>query len=225
MTLSNSRRLPTRVSLAEDVYAVIVDMLMGHEMEPGQPFNIESFARDLGISPTPVREALARAESEGLVTKQQQRGFTVASLLTRQEAGQMAEIRMLLEPWAAARAATVATEDDKKTLVELATVQPPTDAALAYRQDMQRDADFHDAIWELAGNHFIRESLVRMHCHLHMYRLFYSNELRGFAQREHDVVARAIEAGDPVGAAQAMKDHIEISFDRLGELASSWKSG
>jgi DNA-binding GntR family transcriptional regulator len=63
------QRLAHRQPLTSDVYDVVMDMLMNHTLGPGSRLNIDQLARLLGVSPTPVREALARVESEGLVTK------------------------------------------------------------------------------------------------------------------------------------------------------------
>ena len=57
------RRLTERPPLADDVHDVLVDMLMNHTLAPGTRLNIEVLAKTLGVSPTPVREALARVEA------------------------------------------------------------------------------------------------------------------------------------------------------------------
>ena len=75
------KRLADRRPLTNDVSDVVMDMLMNHSLPPGARLNIDSLARTLGVSPTPVREALARIESEGLIIKEPQRGYTVAPLI------------------------------------------------------------------------------------------------------------------------------------------------
>lgn len=212
---SRSRILPNRPSLVDDVYDVIIEVLVSNEVEPGQPFNIEAFARELGVSPTPVREALTRIEAEGLVTKVQTRGFIASAQLTWQQVQQMTDMRRLLEPWAAAEAAETADVSDAQRLRGLAKIRPSEDMALAYRADMLRDAAFHEAIWELAGNPFIRDSLVRMHCHLHLYRLVYTENLRHASEAEHLKIADAIADGDASAAREAMLTHIDVAANRI----------
>ena len=63
------RRLTERQPLADDVHDVLVDMLMNHTLGPGSRLNIDALAKTLGVSPTPVREALARIEAEGLIVR------------------------------------------------------------------------------------------------------------------------------------------------------------
>ena len=59
------------------------------------------------------------------------------------------------------------------------------------------DARFHDAVAELAGNPWLRESLVRLRSHLHMYRLYYHARQGAATNVEHEVIADAIASGDP----------------------------
>src|SRR6266700_3458122 len=72
--------------------------------------NIDEIARELDVSGTPVREALARLESEGLVSRLPLRGYRVTELLTRDEVEDMYGLRLLLEPPSAAKAATVMSD-------------------------------------------------------------------------------------------------------------------
>ena len=60
-------RLAQRQPLPGSVYEIVTDMLMTHVFEPGAKLNIEELARTLDVSPTPVREALARVEADGLI--------------------------------------------------------------------------------------------------------------------------------------------------------------
>src|SRR6266545_7066580 len=85
-------------------------------VEPGTRLNIDALARELGISQTPIRESLARLESDGLVLKEPLRGYRVSSRLTRAEFEDLFEFRLQVEPWAAARAAERAGADEVRRL-------------------------------------------------------------------------------------------------------------
>src|SRR3954453_21077972 len=76
------RRLSERQPLTDDVHDVLVDMLMNHTLAPGSRLNIDAVARMLGVSPTPVREALSRLDAEGLVIKDPRRAYLVAPLIS-----------------------------------------------------------------------------------------------------------------------------------------------
>lgn len=62
--------LPARPSLSDDVYEAIKALIMNHAIAPGSRLSIDQLARDLAVSPTPIREALARLESDGLAVKE-----------------------------------------------------------------------------------------------------------------------------------------------------------
>src|SRR5437764_3358648 len=105
-----------REILADGVYEAIKSLIMDQRIEPGAKINMDSLARELQVSPTPVREALARLESDGLVTKRPLAGYTAASLLDAAGVDELFELRLLLEP-AAARWAAQAI--DNAALAEL----------------------------------------------------------------------------------------------------------
>src|SRR5919202_2566625 len=94
-----------RLTLTDDVYEAVKSLIMDHRLAPGERVTIDALARQLEVSPTPVREALARLEADGLVRKRPLAGYTATPLLTRAEFEELFEMRMLLEPAAARRAA------------------------------------------------------------------------------------------------------------------------
>ena len=75
------RRLLRRQMLADDVYEAIKTMLMDHVIRPGARISIDGLAREFQVSSTPVREALARLESEGLALKEPLKGYRATPLL------------------------------------------------------------------------------------------------------------------------------------------------
>jgi DNA-binding GntR family transcriptional regulator len=129
-----------RVTLADDVYEAVRALLMDHAVAPGERVNIDALARRLEVSPTPVREALARLEADGLVRKRPLAGYTAAPLLTRAEFEELVEMRLILETAAAQRAAeraaagraaedTAAGRAAGGAAAEPATGRPDTDEA------------------------------------------------------------------------------------------------
>ena len=86
------QRLAQRQPLPGSVYEIVTDMLMTHAFEPGARLNIEELARTLGVSPTPVREALARVEADGLIVKQPGRSYTVAPLMGIEQVRELIEL-------------------------------------------------------------------------------------------------------------------------------------
>lgn len=96
---------PEKRTLADEAYTELKSRIMRSELVPGAKLSIDGLAKQLAFSQTPIREALARLESEGLLARRPLSGYTVEPLLSAAEFDDLFEIRMLLEPRAARRAA------------------------------------------------------------------------------------------------------------------------
>ncbi len=212
---------PTRAALVDDVYEAIKGWIMDSVREPGVKANIDALARSLEVSHTPVREALARLAAEGFVVKEPSRGYTVTPPLDAAQVADLYEFRLLLEPWAAGRAAFRSdAETERRLLAELATCPeaPDADTYEAYRAIAAHDERFHDLVLELAGNDEARRAFAGTNCHLHIFRLSYGRGMGMRALHEHRVVADAIIAGDDVASSAAMELHLTRSRDRIAEV-------
>ena len=221
MALSSPLHLPTRAprpGLADDVYEAIKTWIVDSVREPGVRANIEALARSLSVSPTPVREALARLDAEGLVVKEPLRGYTVVPPLDAAAVADLFDFRMLIEPWAAGRAAErLAADTGPRLEAELATCTdaPDEDGYAMYRSVADHDQRFHDLLLELGGNQEARRAFAGTNCHLHLFRLRYGRGMALEAVREHRAVAAAVIDGDPPAAMAAMRIHLERSHDRI----------
>jgi DNA-binding GntR family transcriptional regulator len=222
------QRLAQRESLTRSVYQVVIDMLMTHTLEPGARLSIEELARTLGVSPTPIREALARVEADGLIVKEPGRSYTVAPLMGIEQVRELLELRMLVEPAAAAKAAERASSAEITELRAFARSGGVgnENTATANRLDMMYDATFHAMVADLAGNQIISEMLARLRSHMHTYRLYYAAGHYAITKNEHIAVVREIAKHDPDGAEAAMRAHLTKALDRLkGFVASSGTAG
>jgi DNA-binding GntR family transcriptional regulator len=207
-----------RVTLADGVYESIKALIMDHAVAPGDRVTIDALARQLGVSPTPVREALARLESDGLVRKRPLAGYTTTPLLTRAQFEELFEMRLLLEPAAAQRAAgaglSAADTDLLRKEADLPDPPPGTTGYASFAAFTAQDARFHNLVAEVSGNHLLYESVLRLHAHLHLHRLNFPVAHYGISAVEHHRVVDAIAAGDPAGAAAAMRAHLTAARQR-----------
>lgn len=212
-------RRPTRTVLTDGVYEEIKSLLMDQVIEPGARLNIESLARELGVSPTPVREALARLESDGLVTKRALQGYSVTDLMNPVSFRELFELRLVLEPYAARRAAELVTASELAALdaVVRAMGQTSVGASYAeYREFVAQDASFHAMIARASGNALLHATFERLRAHLHAYRLYVEGEIAlGGTVAEHERIVRALSSRDGDAAANAMADHIREAQGRL----------
>jgi DNA-binding GntR family transcriptional regulator len=210
--------LPGRQVLADGVYEQIRALIMNDGIAPGARMNIDEIARELGVSGTPVREALARLESEELVSRLPLRGYRVTELLNRKEVDDMYALRLLLEPPSAALAAAAMSDANVALLeAEMATcpAAPAEDAYRDYKALTAHDQRLHELILRLAGNAAVEQAFARTHCHLHFFRLNYNQPFGEQTITEHRVIVEALIAGNPAGARKAMTDHLEVARDRL----------
>ena len=238
---TNSLR-PTRTVLSDETYDLIRSMLLRHEISPRQRINIDALARELNVSQTPVREALARLESDDLVVKEPLRGYRATNLLTVQQITELFQFRGVIEPWAATMAARQVAEEGKQRIREELDRGREAEALSpdeAYAAMSEHDARFHTLIAGLSGNELVEDAYVRTHCHLHLFRLYaalktwigesredaavvgelfelYYEPKSGFlALKEHEAIAKAVIEGDEQKAADLMLGHIQNSLQRF----------
>ena len=216
-------RLPPRSLLADDVYETLRDNLRAGRIPAGTRLNLDQLARDLHVSNTPVRQALARLEADGLVTKEPYRGFTASALLDSQTTSDVYEFRLILEPALAARAAGIAVEPDADVseLKELCDAEV-IERLIAEGEDEQlgvRDYLFHVAVAKLAGNKIATESLTHAMARVPGYTARDRLSAMAEAWHEHQVIGDAVLAGDAQTAAAGMRDHLRGAYKRMRALA------
>jgi DNA-binding GntR family transcriptional regulator len=200
------------VAATELIRAAIVE----GRLEPGQRLKEEELARELGISRTPVREALLFLQAEGLVESEPNRGATVRAY-EPEEIEDMYELRALLEGHAAHRAATRISEEDLGRLREsnerFATLGAENDVVDLVRENLA----FHNTVLEAAGSERLA-AMVRKVIELPLvYKSFYwySPEQKLISDHYHRELTRALEARDAERAELIMKEHVFEARDFL----------
>ncbi len=217
------RALPRPRALVGEVYNAILDRITSLEIVPGARINMDTLARELGVSPTPVREALSRLEAEGLVLKTHLVGHRALPQLTREQVEQLFELRLLIEPAGAAMAARNLTSPLRATLARLhvhmsgAPGEPPP----TYSEFARKDAEFHAVIAEASGNAFLADALAKLRTHVHIFRLVSHTRVTTEAIGEHADLLAALERGDAAASRRLMRDHILASRHRILTLLPS----
>ena len=215
----DTRPVIRRSSVVDSVYDNIYHQLMSLEIAPGSRMPLDVLARELGVSQTPVREALSRLEREGLVRKEHLIGYSAAPQWTRKQFEDLYNFRLLLEPEAARMAVRNMTPEALHRLenaaADMGHGEAPVDRNTRYSRFARADAQFHDDILQIAGNEVIRSTLFNQHVHLHIFRLMFHTRVTQEALEEHDALLAAFRNRDPQTAYQAMYVHIERSRDRL----------
>jgi DNA-binding GntR family transcriptional regulator len=204
--------------LADDVYGAIFNKLMSLDISPGARIPVDGLVRELEVSQTPIREALGRLEGEGLVVKTHLVGYSASPQITRRRFDEIYQLRLLLEPNGAGRAAERVGEEQMRKLKDIAEQMQMLNRSRersSYSRFARLDAEFHDKIMGTAGNELIRDTLAHLHTHFHIFRLMFHARITEDALAEHESILAALSSRDEPGAECAMRDHIERSHHRL----------
>ncbi|KAA0085811.1 GntR family transcriptional regulator [Mycolicibacterium sp. P9-64] len=210
---------PVRQVLTDHVHDRLLEMLMDGRYEANEAISIDGIARELDVSATPVREALARLEVTGLVIRVALRGYRVAPLLSADELAELIDARLIIEPVNASRACERATpaliEALDLSIADLRTAPRGPEFA-EYRDYWQADMRFHELIAEGAGNRFLLMAYNCLGGSVQRFRLFTGLGVTDadFAIDEHTAILAAFQAGSPEQARQAMVNHLHGVRDR-----------
>jgi len=198
------------------VYVALRTPIVDGAIPPGTRINIDAIARDLGVSQTPVREALQRLETDDLLVYTPGRGYKTTPVLDQHGLMSLFEFRLLVEPWAARAAATDRLANPAHLLdQDLQEFERLVEAGGDVRQAMlAHDGRFHDRILEAAGNAVVRQAFLQTHCHLHVFRLYHADVTGVNTSSEHREIWTAIRDRDADRAEAAMVTHIKNSYLR-----------
>ncbi|MGO2659720.1 GntR family transcriptional regulator [Mycetocola reblochoni] len=211
-----------RRGLRDRVYDMILRKLLEGEIPAGARLSIDSMAKVLNVSPTPVREALVELERTGLVTREALKGYRVAPPLNTEQLEELFQARTVLEVEAARLAGAHVpamlpelrerqrrhSEEGDRILARGSADEP---VPLQLTQDyFQSDFEFHRAVFEHSGNRYLVGMYESLGALTHRMR---QAVVRGpddvtEAAAEHLAVVLAYEAGDVDGAVEAMRAHI-----------------
>ncbi|WP_406690782.1 GntR family transcriptional regulator [Saccharopolyspora sp. ID03-671] len=196
-------------------YDKVREKILSGEFPPGSVINQATLARTIGISTTPLREALRRLKAEGLVELGAHRDAKVTELKA-EENRDLLEMRRSLDPLAASLAAQRRTKDD------IAEIRASLEGLWAMPGDpdyehLLHHRRYHRAIYRASHNELLIETLEGLWDKADRYRRFALEvdrgpEARAKKDEEHRTLADAIIAGDSEGAAAVMTEHINTSL-------------
>lgn len=197
-------------SRADFVYSSLRAFIRDGRLRPGDRLRETEVADRLGVSRTPVREALRRLESEGLVAYAARRGLIVAEL-DQQQVTELYALRVILEGGAARLAAQHASEVEVRALRAIVARHadvPPEDLAT----HVQLNRLFHQAIYQAARNRYLLVALNSLQDSLALLRetTYAAPGRPAAALQEHLEIADAIERRDAAAAEAAARHHIHM---------------
>lgn len=214
------------VSLADQVFERLESDILTGVYQRGEILTELKLCETLGVSRTPVREALKRLEQEHIV-EDCGKGMQVLSI-TAEDAACIYEIRSRIEGLAARACAENISKEDLDAMREAVDLQ----YFYASRGDSDRvktiDSEFHEMIYKFSGSAVLYDTLVPLHRKIQKFRKS-SIELKSRAEEsvaEHRAIYEAIASGDAEAAEKAMTFHVASARDRLAQkLAATEEQG
>jgi DNA-binding GntR family transcriptional regulator len=209
-TDSSALRALRRRNLREEAVEVLRAAILGGDLAPGSIHSAVSLAERLGVSPTPVREAMLELATMGLVEVLPNRGFRVTTV-DDQDLDEICQLRMMLEVPAmdlvVARATEEGLDELERPLRELEDAARARDVPTF----LVADRDFHLSLLGLSGNHRLVEIIAELRDQTRivgMHSLAEADALRSSAA-EHRPILDALRARDVAAAQRLMSVHLD----------------
>lgn len=210
--MGNDNEINEFMPLREVVFLTLRKAILKGELQPGERLMEIQLANKLGVSRTPIREAIRMLEHEGLVVMKPRRGAQVAKI-TVQELDDVLEVRKSLEMLAIHKACERMTEEDMQAMrraaekFERLVNQKRNDVtALA-----EADVEFHDTIYSGTRNRRLIQILGNLREQMYRFRIEYlkDHEIRKTLVEEHREIMCAVEQRDIDNAVRLIGDHID----------------
>ncbi|WP_406855680.1 GntR family transcriptional regulator [Alsobacter sp. KACC 23698] len=194
--------------LREHVHDVLRRAIIGGELPAGAWLNERQMAEQLGVSTTPLKEALRRLEAEGLVATEPRRGVRVT--FDARQAEEMALARAALEGMIARMAAQRIEAAGVEALADVIARMRAATAAGDVAQIIELNGEFHDGIHDVSGCRYLQRLLVGQRIYVHAARAIILGDAaeRERALAEHAAIFDALARRDADEAERAMRDHV-----------------
>ena len=201
-------------SSTSDVYELLRQKILEHSIPPATKVNILQLSKELGVSSTPVREALRLLQGDNLLVATSNKGYATTETLDRNGVRDLFELRLLIEPWAARIAASNRLQNPGLDLQEEIKSFNPKSSSIQHEM-FGHDTRFHTAILASTENETVIQAFEQAHCHLHLFRMFRDDWDWKTSIAQHKAIARAIANGEPAAAEEAMREHLNSAYSRF----------
>lgn len=209
----------SRVALTEQVYNHILEGIFDQTYRPGQLLNINHLASELGVSSTPIREALSRLASGRIVELSSFKGFRVAREMGVDDVEKLFDIRVLLETYAVRHHPLSAPQHIAELEATITEMRKHSARDTDYASEaFILDRRFHRLLIEATGNQFLVSAYESLDSHIHIARLYLKNHWVGGVQPivdEHTAILEAYCQGDAEQTAAMLRSHLNSARDRL----------
>ena len=206
-------------ALSDKVYEVLKKKILERELKPGDKVQVDEVAHQLGVSRTPVKDALNRLALEGLIDKVARRG-TFVSTMSAQDVDELFDLRLLMESYAAEKVlekdkANSFLADIRQCMAHIDRIaqsdDPDYDAYLAWNRDL------HLSLIKLADNNRLMQMYESLNIPIQVARVHYLHSVESVTQtqQEHQAIYQAFESRDVEQVKQAIATHINSVRDAV----------
>ena len=220
-----------RSNLGEEVYRLLWERILDRRLRPGEKLSDLRLSHELGVSRTPVREALHRLVSDGIVRVEPNRGFFVASF-SAADIAEIYDLRATLEAMALRAAAPKLTRDQlRAALADLDVVEAGLKSARTEAEKLaasaaflEVDRGFHRLLVDLAGNSRLRAMVEGLWAQIAVFQWAgsFRDHWTDSAFARHRAIIAALLGGDIDAATAELRRHIEevkgLVIDDLGAV-------
>lgn len=210
-----------RSSSVDVVYRSLKAAILDNRLKQEEQLKVEFLAEQFDISPTPIREALARLEQDYLVYTIPYKGAFV-SKLTPQDIREVLAVRAVLEGWATEQAALRISTETLKELEEMSASVAQEVSRGRYLKHYESDIEFHAVIVESANNKWLTRVLSTLNNQVDRIRSLSSIIGSGSHVKEslaeHFAILNALKERDGPKARSLMEQHLERAGNRIAEI-------
>jgi DNA-binding GntR family transcriptional regulator len=209
MTDNLTLKMDTDLPLRDVVFQTLREAILRGELEPGERLMELPLAQKLGVSRTPIREAIRMLELEGLAVTVPRKGAEVARM-TLKDMEDVLEIREVLDELAVKLAIEKISAEQLELLRVVKKEFERNTKSRDVRKIAESDVQFHDIIYEATDNPKLVGMLSNFQAQAYRYRVEYLKDATSYPVliREHEAIVEAIETKDAKKAMQAMHDHV-----------------
>lgn len=209
--------------LTEQTYKVLRDKILRRQLKPGEKVSVEEVAQGLGVSRTPVTDALKKLANDGLVEIIPRRG-TFVTKLTARDVSELFDIRLMIELHAAGHILQngnshqfLENVNEPLTRMRQAIVE---DDYADYEAFIEGDRYFHMAVVNLTQNYHLIRIYTNLNVHIYVARAHYLNTVENArqAQREHEGIVKAFEDNHQEEVEWRLRTHIDNVKIRILEI-------
>lgn len=194
---------PKKITIYEQTYEKIRDLIFTGKLENGEKIVETKLANRLGVSRTPLREAIKRLEQEKLIQNNQ------ISNPNNQDYQDIFELRILIEKHAVAKAALYFTKEDYNEMDEFVEIGYKGNSDEA----MHVNKMFHEKIVSATKNNFMIETFDRMQSIIYLFRKTVLNHNRPGLINEHKEIVKAMKERNTEKAKLLIEEHLKADLE------------